>query len=325
MGQRIRITLMLPAKIERTPLRIAFGSGSSAVFNTGVAVLVGDDVDEFFTLARPIGGTGSIPLFQMGNWVLGAAAAPVAPGLELASFRLYNDILEATRGLHLARIWNYVPAINGNGPTGMENYRAFCRGRSFAFEQRHGPAFKLLVPAASAVGCDSPSLTVAFAACECRPRHVENPLQVPAYDYPRKFGPRSPSFARATIAPDGDNAAVFISGTAAIRGHATVAPDGVAEQLECTLENLREISRACGLGPGLDRGGRSSRHFRVFLRHAADQPLVAATLGDQLLADGDRVCYLHADICRRALLVEVEVTLLGVRCLSSGLRRGPAV
>jgi chorismate lyase / 3-hydroxybenzoate synthase len=303
---------MSPAPTERPPLKISFGPDASARFDVGVPVLAGDERDDFFAGAKPVARTGPLALFAKGAWLLGAASLPAAPALELAARRLYLDIFEATRDWHLARVWNYVPAINQIGSSGLENYRAFCEGRSLAFEQRHGADFKFLVPAASAVGCPSPVLTVVFAACRAQPRHVENPAQVPAYDYPREYGPRAPSFARATVTPGEDGATVFISGTAAIRGHATVAPDGIAGQLDCTLENLREISRACGLGSNFDDGGRSSRSFKVYIRRAADQPLVAAMLGERLLGEGDRVSYLHADICRKPLLVEIEATLQGV-------------
>jgi hypothetical protein len=77
------------------------------------------------------------------------------------------------------------------------------------------------------------------------------------------------------------------------------------------LENLAGISAACGLGPELDRGGRAARHFKVYLRHAADLPVVAATLANRLLAASDRVSYLQADLCRAPLLVEIEATLFG--------------
>lgn len=310
---------MSTATATRPPLRIAFGRDPAAVFAAGVPVLVGDDVDDLFASAQPAGHSGSFALFEDGDWLLGAATVDVDAGLEPAARRLYLDIFHAIRGRHLARIWNYVPAINETGTAGLENYRRFCQGRSLAFEQQHGAAFKLLVPAASAVGCKSSALTVAFAACTATPRQVENPLQIPAYDYPREYGPRSPSFARATIVPQAGTATVFISGTAAIRGHATVAPDSIAGQLDCTLENLREISAACDLGPNLDRGGRSSRHFKTYLRRPADQPLVEATLSERLFREGDRVSYLHADICRQPLLVEIEATLVGV-CGTAHLR-----
>ena len=303
---------MSPAIASQTNLQIALGSGSTGVFEAGVPVLDGEAVDNLFVRAQPAGQGGAFTLFADGDWLVGAASFPAASGLEQAAHRLYLDLLRATEGRHLARIWNYVPAINEPGPAGLENYRSFCQGRSLAFEEQLGADFKFLVPAASAVGCKSTDLTIAFAASKTTPRHVENPRQVPAYDYPREYGPRSPSFARATIVPQDDRATVFISGTAAIRGHVTVAPDGVAEQLDCTLENLGEISRACGLGPSLDRDGRSTRHFKVYLRHAADQPLVASMLEKKFFTNTDRISYLQAEICRAPLLVEIEATLFGV-------------
>jgi len=205
-----------------------------------------------------------------------------------------------------------VPAINATGPGGLENYRAFCRGRSLGFEQHYGRGFKMVLPAASAVGRPASALTVVFAAGSGQPRHVENPLQVPAYDYPTDYGPRAPSFARATVVPGPAHATVFISGTAAIRGHATIAPHSLRRQLECTLENLQAISAACGLGATLAAGTGATRHFKVYVRHAADQALVESILQERLLTDTDRVSYVQSDICRASLLVEIEASLFGV-------------
>ena len=302
---------MSTATADPSLLSIAFGAGESAVFDAGLPVLAGPAVENLFGATRPAGRVGTLALFEAEGWLLGAATLPLTAGLESAAHRVYDDIFQATRGSHLARIWNYVPAINEPGPAGLENYRIFCRGRSLAFEQHYGSGFKTLLPSASAVGTKSGALTVAFAAGPSSPRHVENPLQVPAYDYPGEYGPRAPSFARATVVPGNDRATVFISGTAAIRGHATVAPGNIRQQLDCALENLREISSACGLGPALDQGGGATRHFKVYLRHAADYPLVAAILQERLLTGADRVSYLHADICRSSLLVEIEASLFG--------------
>ncbi|MDB6113912.1 MAG: hypothetical protein JWQ62_857 [Lacunisphaera sp.] len=302
---------MSTATTELPALRIAFGAGG--IFDAGVPVLAGEAVEELFGAARPAGRMGDVALFQSGDWLIGAATVPGGDGLEEATRRLYRDIFTATNGRHLARIWNYVPAINETGAGGLENYRVFCRGRSLAFEQHYGTGFNARLPSASAVGTKAAALTVAFAACAIAPRHVENPLQVPAYAYPGEYGPRPPSFARATVVPGREQAAVFISGTAAIRGHATLPTRDTGEQLECTLGNLREISRACGIGPDLDAGGASTRNFKVYLRHAEDRAMVAATLDGRLLTGTDRVSYLQANICRATLLVEIEVSLFGVR------------
>ena len=306
---------MLPMSIapaEMLPLRIRFGADREGEFDAGIPVLAGEAVEDLFGATRPAGRVGALALFQADRWLLGAGTVPLTAGLESAAHQLYENIFAASRGQHLARIWNYVPAINQAGADGLENYRAFCRGRSLAFEQHHGSDFKARLPAASAVGSKSTALTVVFAACPVTPRHVENPMQVAAYDYPNEYGPRAPSFARATVVSGVDRATVFISGTAAIRGHATIAPDSTRLQLECTLENLGEISRACGIGSDLDHGGSSTRHFKVYLRNAADQPLVAAMLEERLLAGTDHVSYLQADMCRASLLVEIEASLFGI-------------
>lgn len=310
---------MSSATTASSRLKIALGSDQAGVFHPGLPVLAGAAREELFPAAHPAGQSGALTLFRQNDWLLGAASSPLTNGLESASHQLYQDIFQATRGLHLARIWNYVPAINEAGPEEMENYLLFCRGRSLAFEEQHGSGFKALLPSASAVGCPAETLTVVFAASTTPPRHLENPLQIPAYEYPAAYGPRSPSFARASVISDegSGSATVFISGTAAIRGHATVAPHNLRDQVNCTLENLREISAACSLGQDLDRHGKSTRHFKVYLRHAADYPVVAAALEEKILLSTDRVSYVQADICRAPLLVEIEASLFGVKLIGT--------
>ena len=204
-----------------------------------------------------------------------------------------------------------MPNINARSLDGQEHYRAFCCGRSLAFERFFGRGFKRRLPASSAVGAPGDRLTVVFAASGVEPLHFENPEQVPAYEYPRTHGPRPPSFSRATVVPAGDRTDVFIAGTAAIKGHATRAPGDTGAQLEVTLDNLRIISRVTGLGADLGAGRCAERHLRVYLRHVEDYPAVATALAGKLLRPGDTVSYLRADICRAALNVEIEVTVLG--------------
>lgn len=273
-----------------------------------VPVLDGAGVETLFLEARPCGDAEGFHLFEQGDLLVGVAGEAGRGELAEQSRLVYARLLAlaAARGRHLARVWNYVPRINETGAGGLENYRAFCRGRAEAFEAALGAGYRRVLPAASAVGTADGRLTVVFAAARERPRHAENPAQVPAYAYPSEHGPRSPSFARGTIS----GAHVFISGTAAIKGHATVAPDDLAGQLDCTLDNLRLISSACGEGEdlGASSAGRA-RHFKVYLRHAADLAEAAEVLRRRLLRPEDRVSWLQADICRAALRVEIEATL----------------
>ena len=71
---------------------------------------------------------------------------------------------------------------------------------------------------------------------------------------------------------------VFVSGTAAIKGHETVALGDTRCQLEHTLENLRHIFQVAGLGADLRAGPAEARHFKIYLRHADALTEVAAVL-----------------------------------------------
>ena len=253
--------------------------------------------------------TGEFAVFGNQEWLVGGASVPVASDPSEVSLGLYRDLLAAATDWNLARIWNYVPAINEPGPDGLENYRAFSQGRSLAFEERFGPDFARYVPAASAVGTQADRLTVVFAATRKNVRYVENALQTPAYDYPADYGPRSPTFARAAMAGSPPTPSTFVSGTASVRGHATVAAHDTMAQLDCTLENLREI--VASLEPDSpvherENGNRVTRFFKVYLRHKSELPAVAAELEQRLLHPGDIVHYLWADICRADLNVEIE-------------------
>jgi chorismate lyase/3-hydroxybenzoate synthase len=301
-----------------TSLAIEFGATSAGAtpepagpgLRLPVPLLAGEAVEKIFDEVQPAGEQEGFKLFYRGGLLLGWVLEPVRPDLAGQSQRLYQRLLALARGRHLYRIWNYIPRINAQ-VDGLENYQAFCRGRSLAFEEALGPAFKPALPSASAVGGDDGHLAVVFAAGAAAPRHMENPEQTPAYEYPREHGPRPPSFARATMVGEGGRRYAFISGTSAVKGHASVAPGELRGQLTCTLDNLRLISRAIGLGEAFGADKTFARHFKIYLRHAGDLAAVRVALEVALLQPGDRVTYLRADICRAELNLEIEATLVG--------------
>lgn len=300
-----------------TAFALSFGDRAAAAgapLHLALPLLGGAASERLFPMAAPAGQAGRFALFKAEAWLIGCASAPIQGDLEPQARALYAELFAAARPHHLCRIWNYVPGINATGPDGIENYQAFSRARSLAFESEFGPSFNLHLPAASAVGVPESRLTVMFAASTVRPTHRESPRQMPAYEYPPEHGPRPPSFARATLvaARDGGVTA-FIAGTSAIRGHATIAPGDTPLQLDCTLENLRAISEVCGLGADFAAGRAQARFFRVYLRHAADYAGVARRLNETLLRRGDCVTFLQADLCRAGLNVEIEATILDAR------------
>jgi enamine deaminase RidA (YjgF/YER057c/UK114 family) len=294
-------------------LRVAFSGApaqSAAAMRVETPWLGGAACEELFPTATSIGSQHGIRLFRCNTLLLGCAQEPFfASELAERTQSLYRRVLDATSGRHLYRIWNYVPQINSS-TAGLENYRAFCQGRSLAFEASFGGEFQPQLPAASAVGCDAAQLKVIFVAGETPPVHCENPEQVPAYLYPPEHGPRAPSFARATIARDGRQTWTFISGTSAIKGHQTIAPGAFDAQLECTLDNLRLMSRKAGMGDDLGAGRMVRRQFKVYLRHADDFLAAQKQLERSLFLRTDVVTYLQAEICRAALNIEIEATIV---------------
>jgi hypothetical protein len=296
--------------------RIQLGSAPTQFFPVGLPVLAGDDVESIFPSARPVGRVGAFSLYEQGAWLVGAGALPMEVTCAPVTMRLYDELFRVVGERHLCRIWNYLPGINAAGADGLENYRSFSCGRSLAFERRFGRDFKTRLPAGSAVGSEGDRVTVVFAANSSPPSRCENPVQVPAYEYPPVHGPRPPSFSRATVVAAGKRRDVFVSGTAAIKGHETVALGDTRTQLGHTLENLRGIFGVAGLGADLRARRADARHFKIYLRHGNDLAEVADVLAGDLVRPGDQVSYLRADLCRAELNVEIEATVLGAESAS---------
>ncbi|WP_322083255.1 endoribonuclease L-PSP [Burkholderia sp. BCC1972] len=240
--------------------------------------------------------------------------------LERATFDAYRmlfDLLDALGMPHPLRIWNTVPAINAV-QFGVERYRQFNIGRQHAFDACRR-ALTGGVPAACALGSvvpvagDAPPaapLAIHFLASRTPADPVENPRQVSAYHYPAQYGPRAPTFARAAAWADGDAAPVlFVSGTASIVGHRTVHHDDVVAQTHETVANLAAVlEQAARQGHGpfslADLG------YRVYVRDAGDAAALAAI--GRVLRDAAgphvRPLFVHADVCRDDLLVEIEAS-----------------
>lgn len=226
-----------------------------------------------------------------------------AAGFEAQVESAYSSLrrlLIQTRFPHLLRVWNYFPDI-GKACGDLDRYKCFCRARAGALGPLVAQAATAL-PAASAVGSHGGNLVIYFFAGIHAGCQRENPRQVSAYRYPPKYGPRSPSFARATLTPD---RRLLISGTASIVGHESRHLDDLPAQLEETLENLRAViaSTEADMRVGL-RGLADLRQLKVYLRHAADYAFVAQRLGEVVPAA--QCLYLLADVCREELLLEIE-------------------
>ncbi|MFI9007782.1 FkbO/Hyg5 family chorismatase [Actinosynnema sp. NPDC053489] len=229
------------------------------------------------------------------------------------------DCGEATRRAYLAafdlverlgyptvfRMWNTLEGITDRTARGTEVYADFCVGRGRAFDAR-GHA----MPASTGIGSLGGGVAFYFLAHRSHAAvHLENPLQVPAHEYPSRYGPRSPSFARGTyLEPERGRGALYVSGTASILDHATVAPGDVARQVQVTLANIAALIGADNLARhGVDAGYALGdlRAIKVYVKRPQDVPLVARLCRDEFSRRADLAVF-TVDVCRPDLLVEVE-------------------
>ncbi|QWP77300.1 pteridine-dependent deoxygenase [Lysobacter sp. K5869] len=231
---------------------------------------------------------------------------PANGEIRRAADYLYRKLLAFTaqRGYpHLLRIWNYLDGITlGHGDE--ERYRVFCVGRADGLGEF--PTARL--PAATAIGRvdGARRLQVYWLASRTPGAPLENPRQVSAYRYPRRYGPQSPSFARAMLPPLPAQMPLLLSGTAAVVGHESRHADSVLAQLEETLANFDSLLGAARQQrPGLPTAFGPGSRLKVYVRDLPDLPIVAAELDRRY---GDRVprVLLHAAVCRHELLVEID-------------------
>ena len=221
--------------------------------------------------------------------------------LEVLAARGYKRIFDCIdrRGYrNLLRVWHYFPQIN-DAESGLERYRRFNIGRHEAFMASGRSINEEVVPAASALGSNSGPLAIYFLAGKQPGQAVENPRQTSAYHYPVLFGPRSPLFSRAILAQFGTQQCFFISGTASIVGYETRHHGDVEKQTRETLLNIRALLEQV---PHYDA---AKLLLKAYLRHADDLVRVRALIEAEL-GVGYETVYLHYDICRSDLLIEIE-------------------
>jgi chorismate lyase / 3-hydroxybenzoate synthase len=260
-----------------------------------VAIAYGDPGhDALYVPIRQLGGTSLVEVWPLPDGVtFGAVAIDEDRPIEQMAREAYARIIREARDSshpYFLRIWNYVGGINTHDDA-RERYQLFCAGRHDAFVEA-GYHHDVDLPAASAVGVSGRGLITYYLAAREPGVQVENPRQVAAYDYPPRYGPKSPSFSRATVF----NGTVFVSGTSSVVGHATAHVGDVEAQLEETLRNIEAV---------LSQTGRSLSDVvsaKTYVRRAADYDVIARRLEKVFAAN----LFLEADVCRAELLLEIE-------------------
>lgn len=264
---------------------------------------------EVWRAAGPVrhGRDGDIRWASDGRLSFGAIEVPEAgDDIREAARHAYAELIRhvgAGPTPHLLRIWNYLDAIT-QGEGDAERYRQFCVGRAEGL----GTVDLGRLPAATAIGrCDGERVLQVYWLSAREPgTPVENPRQVSAYRYPRRYGPQAPTFARAMLAADGHAMPLLLSGTAAVVGHASQHAGELLAQLEETFANFDSLlASARQHRPDLPPQFGAGTRLKVYVRDRDDLPLVADALQARF---GERIprVILHAAVCRHELAVEID-------------------
>ena len=136
---------------------------------------------------------------------------------------------------HVLRIWNYLDAINA-GDGDAERYREFCRGPCRRHARRVRPRF---LPAATAIGVRTSVPRVYWIAARARGGAGESAsAQRLALSAPVR--PSAPTFARGPCMRRRFPPQLYISGTAAIVGHASHHHGDFAAQVDENAGEFRQ-------------------------------------------------------------------------------------
>ncbi|RTZ67526.1 MAG: hypothetical protein DSZ29_00615 [Aquificaceae bacterium] len=231
--------------------------------------------------------------------------------IDLASKDAYRLVLETIHSLgypYILRIWNYFSSINED-QQGLERYKKFCLGRQQTLDQFGSFAYS--PPAATAIGTSCGGLQVYFIAAKEPGIQLENPRQTSAFLYPPQYGSASPAFSRATVKKWQDTTHLYISGTASIVGHETRHIGQVLKQLEETLENIEALVQHGAETQDLPIHHLTDlSYLKVYLRDlfmlSITEELLIRRYGRHL----PMVLFLHGDVCRADLLVEIEAAYI---------------
>lgn len=257
------------------------------------------------------------PGLFLASYCLSGALHLEESAFERACYQLYRhlaDELAVRSARYPVRLWNFIPGILEPLGDLEHRYMVFNAGRFRALRDWLGAdAMPSQVATASGVGHFGEDLWLHCLASDRPGQPVENPRQTPAYNYSAKYGPLPPCFARATRwTLDDEPPWLLVGGTASVRGEESCHEEDLRRQLDETLYNLAAVVRA---GHGNVCPSLSPEDVRDALRRYQElriyivEPEMEAAITEKLryvLPLETELEFVHAELCRPELLVEIE-------------------
>lgn len=265
---------------------------------------------------RAAGGI-EVDVVRAAEHALVTVHVPRARALSAADLRqntaeAYAQIGRALRGLaefgagYPVRFWNHIPGVLDDTGGGQNRYMAFNAGRFAAFTTWYGDvdAFDHRVATATGVGHVGDDLVIHCLSSRLPGIAITNPRQTPPHRYSRRYGPLPPCFARATLLASSRQ--LLVGGTASVVGEDSLHADDLDAQFHETMTNLAAISDAAG-GVAASHEIALSRYraLRIYFPNIHDRSRLAALLIDAFPTLRE-IEWIHTDLCRPELLVEIE-------------------
>jgi chorismate lyase/3-hydroxybenzoate synthase len=213
-----------------------------------------------------------------------------------AAYSLIIEQLNDVPARHAVRFWNYIPDIHRPCSGGADRYMVFNTGR---FEACRDWLACDGLPTASGVGHAGDDLIIDALSMDAPGTPVENPRQRPSYHYTRRFGPRPPCFARATLLSDRSH--LLVGGTASVVGEDSMHIGNLAAQMDETLKNLASL-----VGAAAHSTGSLNAFTELRIYHPREIDATAISIAARAHFPNARIEQLTADLCRKELLVEIE-------------------
>ncbi len=243
--------------------------------------------------------------------------------LRVLTFNVYKKIFQLIKQkalpLNIVRTWNFVPdilihdqLIHNN--LNSERYRNFNSGRQTAWQQFSELEIdnnRYRAPAATAIGSASGPLIIEALLTNEPVIDIENPRQKKTSNYSVKYGKNPPLFSRATVhLLDEQNGILFIAGTASVVGEDSVHENNPTAQAHETFANLRALIDIFNLRKFLPFNPKPVKWsdfngLRVHIKYAEHLASIRGVV-ESYVGNKVGVCYVHDDICRTGLLLEIE-------------------
>jgi chorismate lyase/3-hydroxybenzoate synthase len=225
------------------------------------------------------------------------------------AYQQIRTIVAELRQRHPVRFWTFLPEIHQQLDGERDRYMVFNSARFHVFREWFGQAarFTSRLPASSAVGHDEDTLSIHCLTFERPGIALENPRQVPAFQYSTAYGPQPPCFARATMIdhPSFAHPMLVTAGTASILGERSVHLNNLDRQLSESVENLRTLVHKAQGTCNPPATLNAFVDLRVYHARREDAALVQSTIRG-LIPSATSLKVVRAELCRSNLLVEIE-------------------